>query len=120
MAARLMCNYPNIISCDQETFYNSRLSSRYFQILPDKVLKVSDDGRMRCTDTRRLNSQGNEQRGHHLALWRVPQSLARDGEEGAGRGSSELSDQRYSTRGLPVAWPTGGADDGRRTDHAAR
>ncbi|CAF1138106.1 unnamed protein product [Adineta steineri] len=39
MAARLMCNYPNIISCDQETYYNSRLSSRFFQILPDKTLK---------------------------------------------------------------------------------
>jgi hypothetical protein len=40
MAARLMCNYPNIISCDQETYYNSRLNSRFFQILPDKILKV--------------------------------------------------------------------------------
>jgi adenylate cyclase 10 len=40
MAARLMCNYPNIISCDQETYYNSRLNSRFFQRLPDKVLKV--------------------------------------------------------------------------------
>ncbi|CAF1389806.1 unnamed protein product, partial [Adineta steineri] len=39
MAARLMCNYPNIISCDQETYYNSRLNSRFFQILPDKILK---------------------------------------------------------------------------------
>ncbi len=42
MAARLMCNYPNIISCDQETYYNSRLNSRFFQILPDKILKVRD------------------------------------------------------------------------------
>jgi adenylate cyclase 10 len=40
MAARLMCNYPNIISCDQETYYNSRLNSRFFRILPDKILKV--------------------------------------------------------------------------------
>ncbi|CAF3374726.1 unnamed protein product [Rotaria socialis] len=39
MAARLMCNYPNIISCDQETYYNSHLNSRCFQILPDKILK---------------------------------------------------------------------------------
>ncbi len=40
MAARLMCNYPNIISCDQETYYNSRLNRRFFRILPDKILKV--------------------------------------------------------------------------------
>ncbi len=40
MAARLMCNYPNIISCDQETYHNSRLHSQLFQILPDKNLKV--------------------------------------------------------------------------------
>ncbi|CAF4614568.1 unnamed protein product, partial [Rotaria sp. Silwood1] len=39
MAARLMCNYPNIISCDQETYYNSHLNNRCFQILPDKILK---------------------------------------------------------------------------------
>ncbi|CAF1091956.1 unnamed protein product [Adineta ricciae] len=39
LAARLMCNYPNTISCDQETYYNSRLNSRFFQILPDKILK---------------------------------------------------------------------------------
>ncbi len=42
MAARLMCNYPNIISCDQETYYNSRLNSRFFQVLPSKTLKVKD------------------------------------------------------------------------------
>ncbi|CAF1266885.1 unnamed protein product [Adineta ricciae] len=39
MAARLMCNYPNVVSCDQETYYNSRLQSRFFRILPDKSLK---------------------------------------------------------------------------------
>ncbi|CAF3446271.1 unnamed protein product [Rotaria socialis] len=39
MAARLMCNYPNLISCDQETYYNSRLISRLFQKLPAKTLK---------------------------------------------------------------------------------
>ena len=31
MAARLMCNYPDLISCDQETYYNSRLNSRFFK-----------------------------------------------------------------------------------------
>ncbi len=41
MAARLMCNYLDIVSCDQETYYNSRLHSRFFQILPDKALKVN-------------------------------------------------------------------------------
>ena len=40
LAARLMCNYLNVISCDQETFYNSRLNKTLFQILPDKILKV--------------------------------------------------------------------------------
>ncbi|CAF3399020.1 unnamed protein product [Rotaria sp. Silwood1] len=43
MAARLMCNYPNIVSCDQETYYNSRLNSRYFQKLPLKTLKGMND-----------------------------------------------------------------------------
>lgn len=40
MAARLMCAYPNMISCDQETNYNSRLNSRFFQKLPNRTLKV--------------------------------------------------------------------------------
>ena len=39
MAARLMCQYPNVISCDQETCYNSRLNNRFFRILPNKILK---------------------------------------------------------------------------------
>jgi adenylate cyclase 10 len=57
MAARLMCNYPDVISCDQETYYNSRLNSRLFQILPDKILKVClilDDNhrRTKCVNTR--------------------------------------------------------------------
>ncbi|CAF4061971.1 unnamed protein product [Rotaria sp. Silwood2] len=43
MAARLMCNYVNIVSCDQETYYNSRLNSRYFQKLPIKTLKGMND-----------------------------------------------------------------------------
>jgi adenylate cyclase 10 len=40
MAARLMCNYPNMISCDQETYHSSRLNSGFIRILPNKPLKV--------------------------------------------------------------------------------
>ncbi len=70
MAARLMCNYSNIISCDQETYYNSRLHSRFFQILPDKALKVNSTKKNKIFDfILFFLLQGNEQCRNYLALW---------------------------------------------------
>ena len=69
LAARLMCNYPNTISCDQETYYNSRLNSRFFQILPDKILKVNESSFFSNTSKSTLDFfLGYAQRGHHLAV----------------------------------------------------
>lgn len=38
-AARLMVAYVNMVTCDQQTFLNSRLSSTYFTLQPPKPLK---------------------------------------------------------------------------------
>lgn len=38
-AARLMMNYPNKVSCDNDTFEASQLNVKYFNVLPKKVLK---------------------------------------------------------------------------------
>ncbi|UJR36481.1 hypothetical protein I4U23_029204 [Adineta vaga] len=80
MAARLMCNYPSIISCDQETYYNSRLNSRFFRILPDKNLKGmnnvgviwhfgnSHDVSQAVEHTKSVNRQTDESRHEDLPL----------------------------------------------------
>lgn len=38
-AARLMCNYTNIVSCDRETLLHSKLESGHFELLEQKTLK---------------------------------------------------------------------------------
>lgn len=38
-AARLMCSYENIVSCDRETFLHSKLESAHFELLQLKQLK---------------------------------------------------------------------------------
>lgn len=38
-AARLMINYPNVVSCDRETFLYSRMDPKHFKLLPKKNLK---------------------------------------------------------------------------------
>lgn len=38
-AARLMCYYPGKVTCDQDTYYNSKLPSYYFQLQEAKNLK---------------------------------------------------------------------------------
>ena len=39
MAARLMMYYPNMVTCDNETFHHARLGKTCFRILEDKALK---------------------------------------------------------------------------------
>lgn len=38
-AARLMCAYENVVSCDRETFLRSKLRSTHFALLEQKCLK---------------------------------------------------------------------------------
>ena len=50
MAARLMMNYPNIVSCDEETYKAaiSKLNKQDFDPLPSKPLKgIADPGIIR-------------------------------------------------------------------------
>lgn len=50
MAARLMMNYPNTVSCDDETYRAaiSKLNKQNFTILPSKPLKgMADPGIVR-------------------------------------------------------------------------
>jgi adenylate cyclase 10 len=42
-AARLMMAYPNIVSCDQETVFDSKLLFRHFERLPKKAMKGLND-----------------------------------------------------------------------------
>lgn len=39
MAARLMCTYLNIVSCDRDTFLHSKLESSHFEVLEHKPMK---------------------------------------------------------------------------------
>ena len=50
MAARLMMNYPNIVSCDEETYKAaiSKLNKQDFETLPFKTLKgIAEPGIIR-------------------------------------------------------------------------
>ena len=38
-AARLMMNYPGVVSCDDETYHKAHLEERYFELLPSVPLK---------------------------------------------------------------------------------
>lgn len=38
-AARLMVNYPGMVSCDDETFHKAHLEERFFELLPTVPLK---------------------------------------------------------------------------------
>ena len=43
MAARLMMNYSNMVSCDSETRLRSKLDQGLFEELPEITLKGLDD-----------------------------------------------------------------------------
>lgn len=38
-AARLMCSYSDIVSCDRDTFLHSKMESGHFELLQQKPLK---------------------------------------------------------------------------------
>jgi adenylate cyclase 10 len=46
-AARLMCNYPGRVSCDQDTAYHSKLPMAHFELLEYKELKgIANPGKI--------------------------------------------------------------------------
>ncbi|CAF0715615.1 unnamed protein product [Adineta steineri] len=57
MAARLMVNYPGIVSCDDETYHKAHLEERYFELLPTVPLK----GLTVSTSMRRYKGQDDDQ-----------------------------------------------------------
>lgn len=105
-----MCNYPNIISCDQETCYNSRLNSRFFQILPSKTLKVIIEFAMEMSQVDFFSPPGNEQCWINLALWRKSSTRIN---------VNRWKKRRYSTRRLSVIGTSIRIDDRRDTNSSS-
>ncbi|UJR29000.1 hypothetical protein I4U23_010218 [Adineta vaga] len=63
MAARLMVNYPGIVSCDDETYHKAHLEERYFELLPTVPLK----GLTISSSIRRYKGQDDDQ--HNMSVF---------------------------------------------------
>ncbi|CAF0795129.1 unnamed protein product, partial [Adineta ricciae] len=73
MAARLMVNYPGIVSCDDETYHKAHLEERYFELLPTVPLK----GLTVSSSMRRYKGQDDDQ--HNMSVFVFPM-INRDDE----------------------------------------